>query len=123
MGALEKSSRDQGGLRSTVLALKGLTPALTQDIMTPHSGGSESLPANGRFPVPFRTGSRCRTAEETRATITPLEIESDSAAWPDSSVKGAPFCARFTVQNTGLKNLANQDRKRPVPTPVSTIWN
>ena len=34
MSALEQDFRDQGGLHSAALALKGLTPPLTQDIMT-----------------------------------------------------------------------------------------
>ena len=79
--SLEQGPRDQGSLHATGLALKGLTPATAQDIMSrlTHSGDSETLPASGRVPVQLRTASRCRTAQETRAATSPAEIGCDSS--------------------------------------------
>jgi len=56
--ALEPGSRDQGGLRSAVLALKRLTSPLAQDIMTRLTtvGATESFRPAGAFQRCFTRG-------------------------------------------------------------------
>lgn len=58
MGALEDGPRDQGGLYSAVLALKGLTPPLTQDIMTRLTtvGAAKAFRPTGTFQRRFALG-------------------------------------------------------------------
>ena len=58
MGTLEDGPRDQGGLHSTVLALKGLTPPLTQDIMIrlTTAGTAKPFRPTGAFQRRFALG-------------------------------------------------------------------
>ena len=58
MGALEQGSRDQGRLRSAVLALKGLTSPLTQDIMIRFitGGAAKAFRPTGAFQRRFTLG-------------------------------------------------------------------
>jgi len=58
MRALEQGSRDPGGLHSAALALKGLTPPLTQDIMTRLTavGAAKPIRLTGAFQRRFTRG-------------------------------------------------------------------
>ena len=77
MSTLEDGSRDQGRLRSAVLALKRLASPLAQDIMTrlPTVGAAESFRSAGAFQRCFTRGLSAELLKKRRQRQAGLKLD------------------------------------------------
>ncbi len=110
MGALEHGPRDQGGLHSTALALKGLTSPLTQDIMTRFTtvGAAKPFRPAGAFQRGFTLGFSAEPLKKRRQRQARLKLDPIHRHGPTPVEWFASLLLICRTKQGRLKNLANQ---------------